>query len=119
MRIVDDPVGIVPSVRQLETSTPRRTSSLVTNVPSRSLPITPTIAVGTPSRAVPHAVIADELPSATVVRRTSVSVWSNTGGASSSTRMSAQSSPTTSSAGTLMPSANHSRHAVGSPGMLV
>ena len=60
--MTDAPVGRSGSTRQADTSTPRAASASSMNRPSASSPTTPTMLTRRPSRAAPHAVIADELP---------------------------------------------------------
>ena len=58
-----------------------RASASSVNRPSASSPTTPTIATRSPSRAAPHAVIADELPIVSRMPSTSRSAWPNDGDA--------------------------------------
>ncbi len=62
VRCVDAPVGRDESTRTCDTSSPRRWSSRRMKSPNSSPPTTPTMVVGTPAAAAPHAVIAEELP---------------------------------------------------------
>ncbi len=67
------------ATRHADTSTPRSASASSMYRPRASSPTTPTRLTVNPSRAAPHAVIADELPMVSRIPSTNRSAWPNTG----------------------------------------
>ena len=78
-RITEAPVGSPGATRHADTSTPRSASASSVNRPSASSPTTPTRLTRSPSRAAPHAVIADELPMVSRIPSTNRSACPKTG----------------------------------------
>ena len=90
------PVGRCGSTTHAETSMPRSAIASSMNRPSASSPTTPENATRSPSRAAPHAKIADELPTVIRIESTTRSTSSKMGtGSGSATMMSGLISPTT------------------------